>query len=209
MTVVLSLHEWLKEKDVFNTFLYVYTSNVTGGEKGSISSVQACLKLIVTLPVGMKISIVEIGKTDNEYLRTGIGHYNSLTGKMVKLETITLPDIKKRGSVSQDNQKRIEGEKIVQLIRPGDHLILLDERGDSYDSIGFASYLESLMNRSLKRLLFVIGGPYGFSDEAYSAASARISLSPMTFSHQLVRLLFAEQLFRAVTLIRGIPYHNA
>ncbi|MCA1758079.1 MAG: 23S rRNA (pseudouridine(1915)-N(3))-methyltransferase RlmH [Bacteroidales bacterium] len=157
----------------------------------------------------MKISIVEIGKTDSEYLRTGIEHYNSLTGRMVRLETVTLPDIKKRGSLPQDEQKRIEGEKILSQVKPGDLLILLDECGTKYDSITFASYLGSLMNRSLKRVVFVIGGPYGFSEEVYNAAAAMVSLSPMTFSHQLVRLLFAEQLFRALTLIRGIPYHNA
>jgi 23S rRNA (pseudouridine1915-N3)-methyltransferase len=158
---------------------------------------------------GMKISIIEIGKTDSDYLRKGIEHYNSLTGRMVKLEINTLADVKKRGSLTQNEQKRIEGEKIISQLRPGDFMILLDERGTGYDSIAFASYLESLMSRSLKRVVFVIGGPYGFSDEVYTAAAAKVSLSPMTFSHQLVRLLFAEQLFRALTLIRGIPYHNA
>lgn len=156
----------------------------------------------------MKVVLLQVGKTDSDYLVTGIDLYNSRTSRMVSFETITLAEPKKRGALSQAEQKKEEGEKILKSIKPGDHLILLDERGDQKDSIRFAEFIQGLMNLGVKRIVFVIGGPYGFSDEVYEASRNMISLSRMTFSHQMVRLLFAEQLFRAFTLIRGIPYHN-
>jgi 23S rRNA (pseudouridine1915-N3)-methyltransferase len=156
----------------------------------------------------MKIVLIQIGKTDNSYLVTGIDHYNSLTSKMVNYDTLTIADLKNRRSISQADQKMQEGEKILKIIKPGDFLILLDERGEQFNSIGFSEMVNTIMIGGVKRIIFVIGGPFGFSEEVYSAAKRKVSLSRMTFSHQLVRLLFAEQLFRAFTLIKGIPYHN-
>lgn len=156
----------------------------------------------------MKIILIQIGKTDNAYLETGINHYNSLTSKMIGHEVLTIPDLKNRKSLSQPEQKKEEGNKIIKTIKSGDFIILLDENGEQKDSIRFAEMIDNIMLGSYKRLVFVIGGPYGFSDEVYSIANRKLSLSRMTFSHQLVRLLFAEQLFRAFTLIKGIPYHN-
>jgi 23S rRNA (pseudouridine1915-N3)-methyltransferase len=156
----------------------------------------------------MKIVLIQVGKTSSKYLVEGIQHYNSRTSRMVNFETITIPDIKNRGALTQAEQKKIEGARIIEKISAGDLTILLDERGEQYDSIKFAEYIESLMINGLKRLNFVIGGPYGFSEEVYERAGKKVSLSRMTFSHQMVRLLFAEQLFRSFTLIKGIPYHN-
>lgn len=156
----------------------------------------------------MKILLIQVGKTDNGYLVEGINHYNSLTSKMIGLNVLTIPDLKNRKSASQTEQKRVEGEKILKIVKPGDYLIILDERGEQHNSIGFAEMIDKIIMGSFKRIVFVIGGPYGFSDEIYSAANRKVSLSKLTFSHQLVRLLFAEQLFRAFTLIKGIPYHN-
>jgi len=156
----------------------------------------------------MKIVLIQVGKTESGYLETGIKTYNNRTTRMVKLETVTIPDLKNRRSVSQPEQKKAEGIKILGSVKPGDYIILLDERGEQHDSIRFAELLENIMNSGVKRIIFVIGGPYGFSEELYAASDRKLSLSRMTFSHQMVRLLFAEQLFRAFTLIKGIPYHN-
>lgn len=156
----------------------------------------------------MKIVLVQVGKTDSGWLTAAVNNYNSRTGRMVGLETITIADLKNRATLPQVEQKKREGEKIINVVKPGDYMVLLDERGEQKDSIGFAGFIENIMNSGVKRILFVIGGPYGFADDLYAAADKKISLSMMTFSHQLVRLLFAEQLFRAFTLIKGIPYHN-
>ncbi|TFH34711.1 MAG: 23S rRNA (pseudouridine(1915)-N(3))-methyltransferase RlmH [Bacteroidia bacterium] len=156
----------------------------------------------------MKIVLIQVGKTDSGYLETGITTYNGRTSRMVKFETVIIPDLRNRGSVSQAEQKKAEGVRILGLVKQGDYLILLDERGEQHDSIRFAGVIENLMNSGVKRILFVIGGPYGFSDDLYASADRKLSLSRLTFSHQMVRLLFAEQLFRAFTLIKGIPYHN-
>lgn len=156
----------------------------------------------------MKIVLIQVGKTDTGYLETGINNYNERTSRMVKLETITIPALRNRRTVSQPEQKKAEGIKIIASFKPGDYIILMDERGEQHDSISFAEILEGIMNSGFKRILFVVGGPYGFSDDVYKSANRKLSLSRMTFSHQMVRLLFAEQLFRALTLIKGIPYHN-
>jgi len=124
------------------------------------------------------------------------------------LEIITIPDLKNRGSLPVDNQKKEEAVRIMKHFRDGDQLILLDERGDGQNSRQFADLILSKMNTGCKRLLFIIGGPWGIHEELRSKANKILSLSKMTFSHQLVRLLFAEQLYRALTIINGIPYHN-
>ncbi|MDE6238238.1 MAG: 23S rRNA (pseudouridine(1915)-N(3))-methyltransferase RlmH, partial [Muribaculaceae bacterium] len=119
-----------------------------------------------------------------------------------------LPDIKKTASLSVERQKEAEGEMIISKLLPGDHVILLDERGKEYSSMEFATFLEKQMVAGRKRLIFVVGGPYGFSRAVYDRADGKISLSKMTFNHEMVRLFFTEQVYRAMTILRGEPYHH-
>lgn len=119
-----------------------------------------------------------------------------------------IPDIKNAKNLSEDNQKKLEGDEILKRINPGDELILLDENGKSFTSEGFSELLQKKMNSGLKNLIFVIGGPYGFSDAVYARATSKISLSKMTFSHQMIRLFFVEQIYRAFTILRNEPYHH-
>ena len=119
-----------------------------------------------------------------------------------------IPDIKNTKSLSPEQQKEREGELILQQLAPSDELILLDERGAEFTSVGFAQFLERKMLSGTKRMIFVVGGPYGFSDRVYSRSASSLSLSKLTFSHQMVRLIFAEQLYRALTILKGEPYHH-
>lgn len=119
-----------------------------------------------------------------------------------------IPDIKNAKNLSEENQKKLEGEEILKRINPGDELILLDENGKSFTSEGFSEFLQKKMNSGLKNLTFVIGGPYGFSDAVYARATSKLSLSKMTFSHQMIRLFFVEQIYRAFTILRNEPYHH-
>lgn len=119
-----------------------------------------------------------------------------------------IPDIKNAKNLSEDNQKKLEADEILKRINPGDELILLDENGKSFTSEGFSELLQKKMNSGLKNLIFVIGGPYGFSDAVYARATSKISLSKMTFSHQMIRLFFVEQIYRAFTILRNEPYHH-
>jgi 23S rRNA (pseudouridine1915-N3)-methyltransferase len=119
-----------------------------------------------------------------------------------------IPDIKDVKNLSQEQQKEREGQQIVKLIQPGDHVILLDEGGKEFTSNGFAQWLQQRMNTVSRRLVFVIGGPYGFSHEVYALAQGKISLSQMTFSHQMVRVIFAEQFYRALSILNNLPYHH-
>ena len=119
-----------------------------------------------------------------------------------------IPDIRNRKTLSEDQQKKAESFLLLQQLQPGDHVVLLDENGNHYTSVAFAENLEKLMASGSKRIVFVIGGPYGFAQEVYDKANAKMSLSPMTFSHQMVRLIFVEQLYRAFTILKGEPYHH-
>jgi 23S rRNA (pseudouridine1915-N3)-methyltransferase len=119
-----------------------------------------------------------------------------------------IPDLKKAKNLSETEQKQKEGALILKKIQPSDTLILLDENGKTFDSVGFSGYLQKHMNSGLKRMVFVIGGPYGFSSEVYKKANGKIALSKMTFSHQMVRLFFIEQLYRGFTILKNEPYHH-
>ncbi len=156
----------------------------------------------------MKVVLVVIGKTDEPYLRTGIEKFEKRLKHYIPYEMQVIPDLKKTKNLSTNQQKSMEGQLIMQSFRPGDHIVLLDEKGKEYSSVEFAAMFEKRMLAGLKRLVFVIGGPYGFSDEVYAAANGKISLSKMTYSHQMVRLIFAEQVYRAMTILKNEPYHH-
>lgn len=156
----------------------------------------------------MKIKLLVIGKTDQSYLQEGIEVYHKRIPHYVPFEYQFIPDIKNTRKLSEDQQKEKEGELILLQLKPGDELFLLDEKGKMYRSIEFARFLEQKMLGGVKNLVFVIGGPYGFSNAVYQKANGKLSLSKMTFSHQLIRLIFSEQLYRALTILKGEPYHH-
>jgi 23S rRNA (pseudouridine1915-N3)-methyltransferase len=156
----------------------------------------------------MKILLLVIGKTDEEYLITGIKKYVGRLGHYVSFEMKEIPDIRNRKTLSEEQQKKAESFLLLQQLQLGDHVVLLDENGKQYTSVAFAETMEKLMASGAKRIVFVIGGPYGFAQEVYDKADAKLSLSPMTFSHQMVRLVFVEQLYRAFTILKGEPYHH-
>ena len=156
----------------------------------------------------MKISLVVIGKTDASFFSEAVQEYAGRLTHYIPFEMVVIPDIKNVKNLSQAQQKEKEGELILKAIQPGDCLVLLDEHGKEYTSLQFASYLEKKMHIVNKRLVFVIGGPYGFCDTVYNAAREKISLSKMTFSHQMIRLVFVEQIYRAMTILANEPYHH-
>lgn len=156
----------------------------------------------------MKITLIVIGKTDNKNLISLMQDYSKRLGHYIQFEMNVIPDIKNAKNLSETLQKKAEGDEILKRITSSETLILLDEKGKSYSSEKFSEFLQKKMNSGLKNLVFVIGGPYGFSDEIYDRANGKISLSSMTFSHQMVRLFFIEQLYRAFTILRNEPYHH-
>jgi len=156
----------------------------------------------------MNIKILTIGKTDNKALQSLIDDYTKRLSFYIKFDLEIIPDIKNVKNLSESQQKEKEGELILAKLAPKDQLILLDEKGTTFSSVGFSDYLQKKMNSGAKTLVFVIGGPYGFSDEVYQKAQGKISLSLMTFSHQMVRLFFIEQLYRGFTILRNEPYHH-
>ncbi|MBP5573202.1 MAG: 23S rRNA (pseudouridine(1915)-N(3))-methyltransferase RlmH [Bacteroidales bacterium] len=157
----------------------------------------------------MKILLLVIGKTDEDYLITGIKKYVGRLGHYVPFELKELPDIRNRKTLNEEQQKKAESFLLLSQLQPGDQVVLLDERGKNYTSVAFSEILEKQMASGVKRLVFVVGGPYGFAQEVYDRADAMMSLSPMTFSHQMVRLIFVEQLYRAFTILKGEPYHHS
>lgn len=156
----------------------------------------------------MRISLLQTGKTKDSFVREGVGEFQKRLTKYVPFRMETTADLKNSRNMTMKEVMQGEAKQILKKIRPGDHVILLDERGRTYDSIGFARRLNDLEGRT-GHLWFVIGGPFGFSKEVYDRADERISLSKLTFSHQLVRLVFMEQLYRAFTILKGEPYHHA
>ncbi|MBC9797893.1 23S rRNA (pseudouridine(1915)-N(3))-methyltransferase RlmH [Sinomicrobium weinanense] len=156
----------------------------------------------------MNIKLLAIGKTDRTALQSLIQDYEKRLGFYVRFETEIIPDIKNTGKLSEAQQKEKEGELILKKLQPTDILVLLDENGREYTSVGFSEFLQKKMNSGIKQLVFVIGGPYGFSDAVYRKAQGKLSLSLMTFSHQMVRLFFTEQLYRAFTILNNEPYHH-
>lgn len=156
----------------------------------------------------MKIDLVLIGKSDQKYLQEGIDIYLKRLKHYCQFEMKVIPDLKSTKSLSEEQQKEKEGELILNHIKDSDFVMLLDERGDSLSSVDYAQFIEKRQVVGTRKLSFVIGGPYGFSKEVYAKANAKLSLSAMTFSHQMVRLIFVEQLYRAYTIINGEPYHH-
>ena len=149
-----------------------------------------------------------VGRTVEPYFVTDINEYVQRTRRYLSFDMEVIPELKNTKSISEEVQKEKEGELILKSLQPGDVVVLLDEGGKEMRSIEFANYMEKKMNSVNKRLVFIIGGPYGFSQKVYAAAHEKISLSRMTFSHQMVRLIFVEQLYRAMNILNGGPYHH-
>lgn len=156
----------------------------------------------------MNIKLIAIGKTDNKQLQTLIEDYQKRLSHYIKFEFEIIPDLKNVKHLSETQQKEKEGELILAKTQNSDILILLDENGKQMNSIAFSNYLQKHMNSGIKTLIFVIGGPYGFSEDLYNRANGTLGLSKMTFSHQMVRLFFIEQLYRGFTILKNEPYHH-
>ncbi len=156
----------------------------------------------------MNINLVTVGKTDVEWVKEGLELYASRLSHYVPFSVTEIPQLKKVSALTKEQIKEKEGELILKTLSPADTLILLDERGKEYRSLEFASYLQKQLSSGGKSLVFAIGGAYGFSADVYARAQDKLSLSKMTFSHQMVRTIFAEQLYRAFTILKGEPYHH-
>lgn len=156
----------------------------------------------------MKITLAVIGKTESGYLRQGIDDYINRLGHYVNFNIEYIHDAKNTRRLSESQQKSAEGKSLLDAIDAGDHVVLLDEHGREYGSADFAVWMQKRLSGGGKRLVFVVGGPYGFSKEVYDRANEKMSLSQMTFSHEMVRLIFIEQLYRAFTILRHEPYHH-
>ena len=154
------------------------------------------------------IKLLAIGKTDSTHLQELISEYEQRLKHYIKFELEIIPDIKNVKNLSEVQQKEKEGEAILKRLQPTDVLVLLDEHGKQHTSIEFSNYLQKKMNAGIKRMVIVIGGPYGFSEEIYQKAQGELSLSKMTFSHQMVRLFIVEQIYRAFTILKNEPYHH-
>lgn len=156
----------------------------------------------------MKIELAVIGKTSIGYLKQGIDEYIKRLKHYVPFEIKYIDDIKNTKNISEDQQKRTEGAKILSLLDKSDFVVLLDEHGKEYTSMQYSSYIQKRMLSGAKKVVFVIGGPYGFSQGVYDRANDKISFSKMTFNHEMIRLIFTEQLYRAYTIINHEPYHH-
>ena len=155
----------------------------------------------------MKTELILVSKTTDKHLAAGIDDYVSRICHYLPFAITIIPELKNTKNMTEEQQKVREGELILQKIQPSDTVVLLDEHGKEFRSIEFADWLQKKQNTA-RRLIFVIGGPYGFSESIYKRADEQLSLSKMTFSHQMVRLLFVEQIYRACTIIKGEPYHH-
>ena len=155
----------------------------------------------------MKVTLIQTGKTRSDYLHDGISDYQKRLSHYISFNELTLPDLKSKKNIPVEEIKLREGEQLLKKCKPADFVILLDENGKNYSSVELANYLQNKITAG-KDIVMVIGGAFGFSGEVYRRANDMISLSRMTFSHQMVRLILAEQLYRAMTIIRGEPYHH-
>lgn len=156
----------------------------------------------------MKIILLVVGRTVDNNIIAGINEYQQRVKHFAQFDIDVIPELKNARKLSEQQQKEQEGELITKYMDSGDYVVLLDEGGKEFRSKEFAAWIEHKQNISTKRIVFVVGGPYGFSQKVYSLANEKISLSRMTFSHQMIRLLFVEQLYRAYTIINGLPYHH-
>lgn len=155
----------------------------------------------------MKTLLILVGKTVNKHFIAGIQDYTERINHYMPFEIMTLPELKNTKKLTEEQQKAMEGDSILKLVQPSDTVALMDEHGKEFRSVEYAKWIEQ-KRTTARRLVFIIGGPYGFSPEVYARANELISLSKMTFSHQMVRLIFTEQLYRACTIIKGEPYHH-
>lgn len=156
----------------------------------------------------MKATLLVIGKTDDSFIAEGINKFMLRINRYMSFDVEVIPDLRNSRNLTEQIQKEKEGELILKKIQPGDILVLLDENGQQFSSVAFSEWLNTQLVSGQKRLVFVVGGPYGFSQAVYQKASYKISLSKMTFSHQLVRLIFVEQFYRVHTILKGEPYHH-
>lgn len=156
----------------------------------------------------MNIELIVVGKTDMKEVEALVAMYSKRLNHYVRFAITTIADVRNTRKLSEAEQKRLEGEAILRLINDSDHVALLDEHGAELRSIEFADLIQRRMSSGVKRLVFVIGGPYGFSDAVYDRSNSKLSLSKMTFSHQIVRAIFTEQLYRAFTILKNEPYHH-
>jgi len=156
----------------------------------------------------MQIELIVIGKTDSKEVAALVELYAKRVNFYCRFAVTTLPDIRNTRHLTSRQQRTAEGEALLRQFTDGDYVVLLDQRGDEMRSVAFAAWLQKRLNSGMKRLVMVIGGPYGFSDAVYARADARLSLSRMTFSHQIVRVIFAEQIYRAFAILNNEPYHH-
>ena len=156
----------------------------------------------------MNIELIVVGKTDSKEVSALVDLYTKRINFYNKFNITYIPDIRNSKNLSEAQQKSAEGEAILRLLDDSDRVVLLDEKGSEFRSVEYAEWLQKRMNSGVKRLVFVIGGPYGFSPEVYSRSNEKISLSKMTFSHQIIRAIFTEQLYRAFSIINNSPYHH-
>ena len=156
----------------------------------------------------MKVTFLVVGRTIDKHLTTLINDYAERVKHYVPFEMVVVPELKNTKALSAEQQKERKSELLQKQLRPGDHIVLLDEGGREFRSMEFAAYLEKKQAQAARRLVFIVGGPYGFAPAIYALANEKVSLSKMTFSHQMVRLFFVEQLYRAMTILRGEPYHH-
>ena len=166
------------------------------------------LRRVKQIKLKMKILLIVVGKTDQKWLTEGISQYVERLTHFCQFEMQVIPDIRNTKNMDQNVQKQREGELILNLLQPSDDVWLLDDKGREMTSAETARWLEKRMSQSTKRLVFIIGGPYGFSPDVYDRVPGRLSLSKMTFSHQMVRLIFVEQLYRAFAILNNLPYHH-
>ena len=158
--------------------------------------------------INMKTTLLVVGRTVEQHYITAINDYIQRTKRFITFDMEVIPELKNTKNISMELQKEKEGELICKAFQPGDVIVLLDEHGKEMRSLEFAEWMKRKMNTVNKRLVFVIGGPYGFSQKVYDVAHEKISMSKMTFSHQMIRLIFVEQIYRAMTILHGGPYHH-
>lgn len=158
--------------------------------------------------INMEIELLTVGKTQSKYLEHGIEDYCKRLRRYITYRITQMPDVRNAGKLSEAERKEAEGSAILDKIQNSDYVVLLDERGTQPTSREFSTMIQKMMVAGYKRILFVVGGPYGFSQAVYNRADRLLSLSRMTFSHEMVRLFFTEQIYRAMTIIRGEPYHH-
>lgn len=156
----------------------------------------------------MDIELLTVGKTGIKFVGEGLEEYTKRLKRYIPYQIVSLPDVKKASSMTEQKQKEAEGEMILSRLQTSDYVVLLDEHGREYSSMEFSSFLQKQMLAGRKKLVFVVGGPYGFSQEVYDRSDSKLSLSRMTFNHEMVRLFFTEQVYRAMTILRGEPYHH-